>query len=139
MSRQKKYELKPDYRGDSWVLFDPDKAAKRAKLAEAKAKLKVKVELIGIIYLLVHGSDRMVKIGLTRVSASGRKTDYVKKHKLSGSWRLAQEWSVTDVVEIEKRIHSELLPMKFSSRAKEVFACSEEEARKVICRHVGRS
>lgn len=119
MARKKNYEFELDSLNGTWV---PVGGTSRSSS--------------GSIYLLVHESDRMVKVGKTKVSAEGRRTNYVRTHRLSGGWKIAGEWQVTDVSGCEKKIHADLKPFKFSGKAKEVFACSEAEATNVIERYV---
>lgn len=119
MARKKKYEFELDSRNGTWVAVGSNSRPSS-----------------GSIYLLVHESDRMVKVGKTKVSAEGRRANYVRKHRLSGGWKVAKEWYVNDVSGCEKKIHADLKPFKFSGKAKEVFVCSEAEAVNVIERYV---
>jgi hypothetical protein len=82
----------------------------------------------GRVYLLVHGTDRLVKIGLTRRSAEARMADYIKKKDLRGEWHLAEEWETDDVTLCEKLIHKNLEKYQVSGNATELFCCSEAEA-----------
>jgi hypothetical protein len=82
----------------------------------------------GTLYLLAHKSDRVVKVGLTKNSTLDRLNDYVRRHRLSGSWRVYREWIVADVAKIEKRAMAAFRSYRISKRSKELFACSPEEA-----------
>lgn len=113
--------------GTSHAIPKAGKAVRTGAASASKA---------GSIYLLVHASGRMVKIGRTKVSGEARRAAYVRSHKLNGEWSLRGEWPVSDAASAERDIHKGLKELRFSSKAREVFACSENEALGVIRRSV---
>ncbi len=86
----------------------------------------------GLIYLLAHESGRMVKVGMTTVSASSRKTAYTRAQRLLGEWTVVNSWQINEPSRAEKAIHRKLKQFRFSGRATEVFACSIQEALSII-------
>ena len=80
----------------------------------------------------------MVKIGRTSTSGEARRADYVRTHKLNGEWSLRRRNGASSRrgQVAEREIHAKLKTLRFSSKAREVFACSESEALSAINRFI---
>ena len=83
------------------------------------------------IYILSHVSDALVKVGETAVCPASREKDYIRKYELKGfSLKRTFEVAPGERKNIEKRAHQILKRFHVSGidRAREIFACSLEEA-----------
>lgn len=127
-----RYEFELDSRSGTWV----PKGTFRSAAASRPASGAPYATTTGELYLLVHTSQRMVKIGKTSKDATRRKQDYVRRQRLAGDWHLARQWAVTNATAAESAVHRALHMYRFSHRAREVFACSPIEATAVIERTI---
>ena len=94
-------------------------------------KHKIQYTETAYIYILSHVSDALVKVGETAVCPASREKDYIKKYELKGfSLQRTFEVAPRERKNIEKRAHQILKRFQVSGidRAREIFACSLEEA-----------
>lgn len=83
------------------------------------------------IYILSHISNTLVKVGETAVCPSSREKDYIRKYELKGfSLKRTFKVASSQRKDIEKHSHQILKRFQVSGidRAREIFACSLEEA-----------
>lgn len=88
----------------------------------------------GIIYVLRHRKDHIVKIGKTKSLSATRAANYTVNHDDPDGWVVYHEVNTRNVSEVEARIHNSLQKYRaaYGYNAKEVFAVSVSIAMKAV-------